>query len=98
MNTDSGDGQTTLKVREGRITPLICAVVVLLAGGGLAAAGWAVSGAMTLYFGYYVWRLWQWPVRPAHPEPPAVAAEVDVAVPRRGVRQPNPKEPTPRSC
>jgi len=30
--------------------------------GGLQAAGWAVSLAMALYFGWYFWRLATWPV------------------------------------
>jgi len=32
--------------------------------GGLAGAGWAVSIAMTLYFGYYFLRLATWPLTP----------------------------------
>ncbi|MCE4538142.1 oligosaccharide flippase family protein [Pelomonas sp. P7] len=28
--------------------------------GGLAGAGWGVSGAMLLYFGYFFWALWTW--------------------------------------
>ena len=40
--------------------------VVALAGGlawgGLQAAGWAVSLAMALYFGFYFWRLAHWPL------------------------------------
>ncbi len=35
-----------------------------LAAGGLATAGWAVSAAMTLYFGYYFWSLATWPLTP----------------------------------
>jgi O-antigen/teichoic acid export membrane protein len=42
--------------------------VVALAGGlragGLAGAGWAVSVAMCLYFGWYVWKLATWKVQP----------------------------------
>jgi O-antigen/teichoic acid export membrane protein len=42
--------------------------VVALAAGlhwrGLEGAGWAVSGAMALYFGWYFWRLATWPVQP----------------------------------
>ena len=40
-----------------------------LAWGGLAGAGWAVSGAMALYFGWYFSRLATWPldVLPAAP-------------------------------
>jgi O-antigen/teichoic acid export membrane protein len=30
--------------------------------GGLAGAGWGVSAAMALYFGWYFWRLATWPV------------------------------------
>ena len=33
-----------------------------LAWGGLQAAGWAVSLAMALYFGFYFWRLAHWPL------------------------------------
>lgn len=33
--------------------------------GGLAGAGWSVSAAMVLYFGWYFWRLATWPVAPA---------------------------------
>ena len=32
---------------------------------GLNAAGWAVSAAMVLYFGWFFWRLATWPVQPA---------------------------------
>jgi len=42
-------------------------VAALAAGlrlGGLAGAGWAVSIAMTLYFGYYFVRLATWPLTP----------------------------------
>jgi O-antigen/teichoic acid export membrane protein len=28
--------------------------------GGLAGAGWGVSAAMLLYFGYFFWALWNW--------------------------------------
>lgn len=28
--------------------------------GGLVGAGWAVSAAMLLYFGFYLWALWHW--------------------------------------
>ncbi|HOB92491.1 MAG TPA: polysaccharide biosynthesis protein [Aquabacterium sp.] len=38
-----------------------------LALGGLTAAGWAVSGAMALYFGWYFFRLATWPVPAAAP-------------------------------
>lgn len=30
--------------------------------GGLAGAGWSVSAAMAVYFGWYFWRLANWPV------------------------------------
>lgn len=40
-----------------------------LALGGLSVAGWAVSGAMALYFGWYFFRLATWPVRVAAPPP-----------------------------
>ena len=43
-----------------------------LAWGGLAGAGWAVSGAMALYFGWYFSRLATWPLD-APPAAPAVA-------------------------
>jgi O-antigen/teichoic acid export membrane protein len=42
-----------------------------LALGGLTAAGWAVSGAMALYFGWYFFRLATWPVADAAPAPAA---------------------------
>jgi O-antigen/teichoic acid export membrane protein len=38
------------------------ALAVGLAYGGLVAAGWAVSLAMLLYFGWFFWRLAHWPV------------------------------------
>jgi len=40
----------------------IAAMACGLAIGGLNAAGWAVSAAMALYFGWYFWRLATWPV------------------------------------
>jgi O-antigen/teichoic acid export membrane protein len=41
-----------------------------LAAGGLTGAGWAVSGAMALYFGWFFWKLAVWPVpAPAPPKP-----------------------------
>ena len=51
------------------------AFVAALAAGleldGLAGAGWGVSIAMTLYFGYYFLRLATWPLTPApSPAPP----------------------------
>ena len=48
-----------------------------LAWGGLSGAGWAVSGAMLVYFGWYFSRLATWPlavVGPAAPGAPASAA------------------------
>jgi len=47
----------------------VAALAAGLAWGGLVAAGWAVSGAMTLYFGWYFSRLATWPVA----DPPAAA-------------------------
>jgi hypothetical protein len=38
------------------------ALAIGLRMGGLAGAGWAVSIAMTLYFGYYFVRLATWPL------------------------------------
>lgn len=32
--------------------------------GGLNGAGWAVSLVMALYFAYFFWRLWFWPLAP----------------------------------
>ena len=40
----------------------VVALALGLAWGGLTAAGWAVSGAMALYFGWYFSRLATWPV------------------------------------
>jgi O-antigen/teichoic acid export membrane protein len=40
----------------------IVALASGLAFGGLSAAGWAVSVAMTLYFGWFFWKLATWPV------------------------------------
>lgn len=43
-------------------------VAALAAGlwlGGLNGAGWAVSAAMTLYFGWFFWKLAAWPVAAA---------------------------------
>ncbi|MDO9071993.1 MAG: oligosaccharide flippase family protein [Rubrivivax sp.] len=48
----------------------VTALAAGLAWGGLAGAGWAVSGAMALYFGWYFIRLATWPVN----GPPAAAA------------------------
>jgi O-antigen/teichoic acid export membrane protein len=40
----------------------VAALAAGLALGGLTGAGWAVSGAMLLYFGWFFWRLARWPV------------------------------------
>lgn len=40
----------------------IVALATGLLWGGLAGAGWAVSLAMSLYFGWYFWKLATWPV------------------------------------
>ena len=46
----------------------IAALASGLAVGGLNAAGWAVSAAMCVYFGWYFWKLATWPVNaPAAP-------------------------------
>ena len=45
----------------------VAALALGLAWGGLAAAGWAVSAAMALYFGWYFGRLATWPVAVAEP-------------------------------
>ena len=42
--------------------------------GGLQGAGWAVSGAMTAYFGWYFNRLATWPLGPVLVAVPVVAA------------------------
>ena len=42
----------------------VAALAAGLAWGGLAGAGWAVSGAMALYFGWYFARLATWPLAP----------------------------------
>ena len=41
----------------------VAALAAGLAWGGLAGAGWAVSGAMAVYFGWYFLRLATWPVQ-----------------------------------
>jgi O-antigen/teichoic acid export membrane protein len=52
----------------------VIALAAGLAWGGLAGAGWAVSGAMALYFGWYFFRLATWPLPLPPPEPaPGVA-------------------------
>jgi len=45
----------------------VAALAAGLAWGGLAGAGWAVSGAMALYFGWYFVRLATWPLAMAQP-------------------------------
>ncbi len=45
----------------------VAALAAGLAWGGLAGAGWAVSGAMALYFGWYFVRLATWPLATAQP-------------------------------
>jgi O-antigen/teichoic acid export membrane protein len=40
----------------------VAALACGLAIGGLNAAGWAVSAAMALYFGWFFWKLASWPV------------------------------------
>lgn len=52
-------------------------VMALAAGlhlGGLQGAGWAVSAAMLLYFGWFFWRLANWPVSPVSPVQPVAPA------------------------
>lgn len=46
-----------------------------LAWGGLRGAGWAVSGAMALYFGWYFSRLATWPVQVPPALPPVAAVD-----------------------
>jgi O-antigen/teichoic acid export membrane protein len=48
----------------------VAALAAGLAWGGLRGAGWAVSGAMALYFGWYFSRLATWPVN-GSPSPPS---------------------------
>jgi len=43
-------------------TLFIAALASGLAIGGLNAAGWAVSAAMAVYFGWFFWKLATWPV------------------------------------
>jgi O-antigen/teichoic acid export membrane protein len=43
-------------------TLFVVALAFGLSRGGLAAAGWWVSAAMALYFGWYFWKLATWPV------------------------------------
>jgi O-antigen/teichoic acid export membrane protein len=40
----------------------VAALAAGLAVGGLNAAGWAVSAAMSLYFAWFFWKLATWPV------------------------------------
>ena len=48
----------------------VAALAAGLAWGGLRGAGWAVSGAMALYFGWYFSRLATWPIDPPPAQPP----------------------------
>jgi len=41
----------------------VVALAAGLHGGGLQGAGWAVSAAMALYFGFYFYKLATWPVK-----------------------------------
>jgi O-antigen/teichoic acid export membrane protein len=41
---------------------LVVSLAIGLHAGGLRGAGWAVSVAMTCYFGWYFWKLSVWPV------------------------------------
>ena len=58
----------------------VAALALGLAWGGLTGAGWAVSVAMALYFGWYFGRLATWPLAATA----ASAATVPVAVPDAG--------------
>jgi len=49
----------------------VAALAAGLAWGGLAAAGWAVSAAMAVYFGWYFLKLATWPLAPGGAERPA---------------------------
>jgi O-antigen/teichoic acid export membrane protein len=53
----------------------VVALATGLRAGGLAGAGWAVSIAMALYFGYYFLRLATWPLGPAAPAGPESALD-----------------------
>lgn len=46
----------------------IVALAVGLKLGGLQMAGWCVSAAMALYFGWYFWKLATWPLSTEEPE------------------------------
>ena len=52
----------------------VAALAAGLAWGGLAGAGWAVSGAMALYFGWYFARLASWPLLTTAPGAPQTGA------------------------
>ena len=59
----------------------VAALAAGLAWGGLVAAGWAVSGAMALYFGWYFARLATWPLAHLNAGPaPAGAALAEAAL------------------
>jgi O-antigen/teichoic acid export membrane protein len=45
----------------------VAALAAGLAWGGLVGAGWAVSAAMAVYFGWYFLRLATWPVAAVEP-------------------------------
>ena len=51
----------------------VAALAAGLALGGLNGAGWAVSGAMAFYFGWFFWKLATWSVD-ASPQPVQVAS------------------------
>ena len=61
----AGDRQQFQRARFGgaRMQAYLHHVAGLAVGlqlGGLAGAGWGVSAAMLLYFGYFFWALWTW--------------------------------------
>lgn len=43
----------------------LAGLAVGLQVGGLTGAGWGVSAAMLIYFGYFFWKLWTWPHAPS---------------------------------
>ncbi len=49
-----------LRLALGGQLLFLLALALGLRLGGLVGAGWAVSAAMLLYFGYYLWALWRW--------------------------------------
>lgn len=52
-----------LRLALGGQLLFLLALALGLKVGGLVGAGWAVSIAMLLYFGYYLWALWHWRVK-----------------------------------